>query len=149
MSATPSLCAETAAAKTTGVTAQTAKKTAMFYSALVLLPVVVGLGSGFALARTDGYLKRNNSIYLSGIDYPYTIHNTNSDVVIFGDSTGLTGVRPDVIESRIGLKACNVSQAVGSFTMTGCTLALDRYLASNKQPEFVVLHLAVFNMAPR
>ena len=149
MSASPTTCIDTSGAQATVAAMQSASRKAVIYSILVLLPVMLGLTLGFFLARTDGYLKRNSSVYLAGIDYPYTIHNANNDVVIFGDSTGLTGVRPDVIESRTGLKACNLSQAVGSFIMTGCTLTLDRYLASNKQPEFIVLHLATFNLAPR
>lgn len=66
--------------------------------------------------------------------------NQNCDVVVFGDSTGMMGVDPTLIQARTGWTTCNLGLPYDSAALAGTRL-LDNYLARNQPPRFIVLHV--------
>ena len=67
--------------------------------------------------------------------------NRNCDVLIFGDSTAMTGVNPDVVERETGLKTCNISVTNAVLAVTG-NLALNQYLANNPKPRVLLVQFS-------
>jgi hypothetical protein len=71
----------------------------------------------------------------------------NCDVVIAGDSSGMTGVDPHVIASRTGWTTCNLALPYIPTALAG-TRVLDDYLAHNRPPRFIVFHFSNNHLRP-
>jgi hypothetical protein len=74
-------------------------------------------------------------------DYPFSFKQVNCDVVIYGDSTAVTGLDPTVVSRATGLKTCNIAQAQSIVEILGM-LALDTYLKNNVPPKYIVMQFA-------
>jgi hypothetical protein len=107
---------------------------------VVALPAIFLLSSLF-IVRSKNFLSKTQDPFLMDADYPYSLNNANCDILIFGDSTAVTGVDPTVIESATGLKSCNIAQSQSIVALLG-TDALDHYLSSNQAPKYLVIDLA-------
>jgi hypothetical protein len=70
-------------------------------------------------------------------DYPFTLADKHFDIVIYGDSSALTGVSPQVIEASTGMRSVNIAEPNSALEVTG-TFALDSYLRRNARPRIVV-----------
>jgi hypothetical protein len=100
--------------------------------ALVLLLVLASVHTRWFL-RHDDY----PGMWQSG--YGARLKDRNCDVVLYGDSSALTGLRPDVIQQITGLKTCNISEGVTIQGVVGSGYPLDEYLANNKRPRFLLM----------
>ncbi|ABF43411.1 hypothetical protein Acid345_4411 [Candidatus Koribacter versatilis Ellin345] len=127
----------TAQAATDVQVAPGTRRAAWYCVALALVPVVAVVAS-LVIARSQRFVQHQRNSYLAISDYPFTLTNVNCDVVVFGDSSALTGVAPQVIEAKTGLKTCNIAQPNTTLAVAG-TFALDSYLQSNKAPKFLVI----------
>jgi hypothetical protein len=63
------------------------------------------------------------------------------DVLVFGDSTAMTGIDPDLVEQRTGFKTCNIAVTNAVLAVTG-NLTLDHFLAQNAKPRVILVQLS-------
>src|SRR6476660_8310345 len=75
----------------------------VFCAAIVLLPCLLLL-LAFPIARTEEFALRSQDLYLTNLGYGLTLDHAKCDVMIYGDSSALTGIDPAVIEQQTGLK---------------------------------------------
>lgn len=75
---------------------------------------------------------------LSLMGYSLRLKNQSCDVLIYGDSSALTGLDPRVIQQISGLKTCNISEGTTIQSVVGSNFALDAYLRNNKRPRFLL-----------
>ena len=68
----------------------------------------------------------------------FNMHGVRCDVLVYGDSTAMTGVDPSIITAETGLTACNISVTWPVVSMLD-TFPLDAYLAHNQRPKYLVL----------
>lgn len=114
---------------------------------LLLTPLLILLAS-FPIARTDYFLQTSRRMLWHGMTYRMDHEaGANCDVVIYGDSTAMTGLDPRVIEAETGLKTCNLALPFMTVAATG-TMALDHYLAENRPPKFIVFANHVTHLRP-
>src|SRR3954470_19452921 len=78
---------------------------ALFVAAIVLLPSLMLL-LAVPIARTDWFVRRSQDLYFANLGDGLTLERGNCDVVIYGDSSALTGVVPAVIQEQTGLNTC-------------------------------------------
>ena len=112
------------------------------YLALVLLlPIVVFLLT-FPLAASPAFLHISRRSLWHATHYRFVQPaQQNCDVVIAGDSSGMIGVDPHVIQARTGWTTCNLGLPYVGTALAG-TRVLDDYLAHNRPPRFIVFHLS-------
>ncbi len=106
----------------------------------VLVPVLTLLAM-FPLASTQFFMHISRRAMWHATEYRFVMGRQDCDVVIFGDSTGMVDVDPHLLEARTGWKTCNLALPYMVTSVMG-TEVLDRYLAQNKPPRFLVLHLS-------
>src|SRR5271170_1953391 len=106
---------------------------------VVSLPALFLLSSIF-IVRSRNFPVESHDPFLLNPDYAYSLSHVNCDVVVFGDSTAVTGVDPTVIEKNTGLKTCNIAQSQSILALLG-TMALDNYLQSNQPPKYLVIEM--------
>jgi len=114
---------------------------------LALVPVLAVVGAMF-IARSSWYLRHQRNSYLTISDYAFLQADKNCEVVIFGDSSALTGVAPRVLEAATGLRTCNIAQPNTALAVAG-TLALDAYLQKNAPPKILLFQFTAPDFRPR
>jgi hypothetical protein len=122
------------------------KSYALYCVTIALVPVIAVVCSVF-IARSSWYLRHQRNSYLAISDYPFSLINRNCDVIIYGDSSALTGVSPLVIESATGLRTCNIAQPNTALAIAG-TFALDSYLQNNSRPKFLIFQFTAPDFSP-
>ena len=115
--------------------------------ALALVPVIA-VAASFFIARSSWYVRHQKNSYLAISDYPFTLKNKDCDVIIYGDSSALTGVAPLVIEAATALHTCNIAQPNTTLAIAG-TFALDTYLKNNAPPKFLIFQFTAPDFSPR
>jgi hypothetical protein len=80
-------------------------------------------------------------------DAIFDMRDRDCDVLVFGDSTAMTGVNPDVIESNTGFKTCNISVTNSVLAVTH-NLTLNRYLSNNAKPRVLLVQLSPDGFQP-
>jgi hypothetical protein len=108
---------------------------------------VIAVVASFFIARSSWYIRPQKNSYLAISDYPFTLKNTNCEVIIYGDSSALTGLSPLVIQAGTALRTCNIAQPNTTLAIAG-TFALDTYLQNNAQPKFLIFQFAAPDLAP-
>lgn len=117
------------------------------YSALLLLLPILAIPAFIRLGASDFFLKHGASIWVQSNDAIFDMRNRSCDVLVFGDSTAMTGIDPDVVERNTGFKTCNVAVTNSVLTVTH-TLTLDRYLAHNAKPKVLLIQLSPDGFEP-
>lgn len=102
---------------------------------LVAIPLFIGLG------RSNFFLNHGASVWVRSNDAVFGMRDRNCDVLIFGDSTAMTGINPDVVERYTGLKTCNISVTNAVLAVTE-NLTLNQYLEHNPQPRVLLIQLS-------
>ncbi len=109
------------------------------YCFLLILLALGGLLSAIPVAQSDWFITLPfGNPFLQNQEGAFRLKHANCDVLIFGDSSAVTGLAPTEIAERTGLKTCNISQPLGVLTVAGTT-PLDAYLANNNPPQFLVV----------
>ncbi len=93
------------------------------------------------VVTAPGYMREVMDPLTSVLDIPFSWKGLNCDVVVYGDSTTITGVDPRVITAGTGMSACNIASIRDVTDATG-TFPLDRYLANNRRPRYIVFEYA-------
>jgi hypothetical protein len=109
----------------------------------LVLPIV-GTMAALELPRLPWYQRWCDPTWIHGNEYAYRRTDERCDVVIFGDSTAITGLDPERIEAATHLSTCNVAQSLGNLVVNG-TDALDRFLARIPRPRLIVLAFSPVN----
>jgi hypothetical protein len=117
------------------------------YLAITLLLPLLAFVSIFAAARTGIFIRTSKRQFWHSMEYQFADRPKPCDVLIFGDSTGLMGVDPRILEARTGWSACNFAIPYLGMTTTG-NLTLDHYLASHKAPRFLVIEVHPSHLRP-
>lgn len=118
----------------------------LYLLVVLLLPLVVFL-SIFVVARTDLFIRTSRRQFWHAMEYQFADRPQPCDVLIFGDSTGLMGVDPRIIQARTGLSSCNIAIPYLGLATTG-NLTLDHYLAHHPPPRFLVIELHPSHLRP-
>jgi hypothetical protein len=92
----------------------------------------------FLLTTTKWFLAHDNYPGMFQSGYSLRLNHADCDIVIYGDSTSLTGLDPDIIQNITGLKTCNVSEGVTIQEAAGSRFPLDAYLAHNRRPKYLL-----------
>jgi hypothetical protein len=103
---------------------------------MILGPVLLLVAACFVVPSRWLALHAENT-YLANLGYGATLHGADCAVVIYGDSSAMVGVNPKIIQARTGLSACNIAEFEGMTILNG-TMVLDRYLAQNKRPRYLI-----------
>ena len=117
-----------------------ARKIQAYILALLLLPFAF-LASSIPIVRSASFPIVSADPFLLNLDYAFNLKHADCGVVIFGDSTALTGIDPITIERYTGLKTCNIAQSRSALEVVGL-LALDEYLKKNASPKYLVMQFS-------
>jgi hypothetical protein len=107
-------------------------------TALALLAAIAALA--VHVIEAPNFPSLTTDIFARGYDYAFLRHGEHCEILIYGDSTAITGYDPRELSRQTGLSACNISQALAIVEQTG-TLPLDAFLEHNRAPKFLVFQL--------
>jgi hypothetical protein len=111
------------------------------YVLLMLLIPALFLTSSIPIVRSQSFPVESGDPFLLNPDYAFSLKHVDCQVVIYGDSTALTGLDPTVVTRATGFKTCNIAQAQSIVQILGM-LALDTYLQNNVPPKYIVMQFA-------
>lgn len=115
------------------------------YCLCLLLLALGGLSLAIPVGQSRWFMALPfGNPFLQNQEGAFQLKRANCGVLIFGDSSAVTGLAPTEITRRTGLTTCNVAQPLGVLTVAGTT-SLDAYLANNKPPKFLVMAFAPEN----
>ncbi len=123
------------------------RKSAVYSAILILLPALFLLSS-IPIVRSASFPKIAADPFLLFPDYAFGLVHEDCKILIFGDSTAVTGLDPTSVQAATGLKTCNIAQSQSVLAIMG-TRALDVYLEHNRPPQFLVFQLAPESFAVR
>jgi hypothetical protein len=90
------------------------------------------------VASTPWFLTHDAYPGILQAGYSSRLKHADCDIVLYGDSSALTGLDPEVIQTITGLKACNLSEGVTIQGVVGSRFPLDTYLRDNKPPLYLL-----------
>jgi hypothetical protein len=117
------------------------------YCLLLLILPLLAIPSFIRLGSSDFFLRHGASVWVQSNDAVFSMRDRNCDVLIFGDSTAMTGIDPDVVERNTGFKTCNISVTNAVLAVTH-NLTLNRYLANNGKPRVLLVQLSPDGFQP-
>ena len=91
---------------------------------------------------------RAGNTYVANLGYGATLYGVDCQVVVSGDSSAMVGVDPGLIRRRTGLNTCNIGEFEGMTILNG-TMVVDRYLAQNAKPRFLVFRYTPEDLIPK
>ena len=107
----------------------------------VLLPLLA-IPAFILLGKSDFFLHHGASVWVQANDSTFSMrHRDDCDVLVFGDSTAMTGINPAVVERETGFRTCNIAVTNAVLAVTG-NLTLDRYLEQNEKPKILIVQLS-------
>ncbi len=92
----------------------------------------------FCVAGTQWFLWHDEYPGLRNAGYSQRVGRAGCEVLIYGDSSSLTGLDPSIIGGLTHLKTCNVSEGVTIQTVVGSDVPLQAYLRQNPAPRFLL-----------
>ena len=126
--------------------APTGKSAVRYCLTLVLLPLLA-IPAFIALGRSDFFLHHGASVWVQANDQIFDARDRECDVLVYGDSTAMTGIDPQKVEEQTGFRTCNISVTNAVLTVTG-NLTLDTFLAHNRRPKVLLLQLSADGFQP-
>jgi hypothetical protein len=118
----------------------TARASRRYLLTVLLLPFLA-IPAFILLGRSDFFIHHGASVWVQANDAIFSMHDRVCDVVIFGDSTAMTGINPDVVQNHTGYKTCNISVTNAVLAVTN-NLTLDHFLAHNPRPRILLVQLS-------
>jgi hypothetical protein len=113
---------------------------------LVGVPLML-LALAFPIVRSPYFIKYGDLYWLTAQNDLFEAHNRPCDVLIYGDSTAMSGLDPAIISRATGLSTCNIASTGGVLAVMGLE-PLDEYLSRNPRPKFLVLNFAPGSFRP-
>ena len=117
------------------------------YCLLVILLPLLAIPACIALGASNFFLHHGASVWVRSNDAVFDMHDRQCDVLIYGDSTAMTGIDPDLVERKTGFRTCNIAVTNAVLAVTG-NLTLDRFLAANAKPRVVLVQLSPDGFQP-
>ena len=114
---------------------------AIVYCLVVVLLPLLAIPCFIALGRSDFFLHHGASVWVQSNDAIFNMRDRNCDVLVFGDSTAMTGIDPDVVERETGFRTCNIAVTNAVLAVTG-NLTLDHFLQGNAPPKMLIVQLS-------
>jgi len=99
------------------------------------------------LLPTRWLAARSGDPYLANLGYGASLHQSNCDIVLDGDSTAEVGLDPAIFEQQLHLKTCNIAEPDGVRVLNGNAI-LDQYLAQNAPPRVILFLFNAPNLNP-
>jgi len=119
-----------------------------FYLApLVLIPILI-FAFAILVVPTQRFAEHSGDPFLMTLGYGAQLRNADCRIAIYGDSTAMIGVNPELIQQRTGLSTCNIAETEG-MTMINGTMVLDQFLEHNPAPRFLVFLYAPEDLDPQ
>ena len=120
---------------------------ALRYCVLLLLIPLLAVVAGIRLGYSDFFLHHGASVWVQSNDAVFGMRDRKCDVLIFGDSTAMTGIDPDRVERETGFKTCNIAVTNAVLAVTH-NLTLDHFLANNPKPRVLLIQLSPDGFQP-
>jgi hypothetical protein len=117
------------------------------YCLLLLLLPLLAIPACIRLGCSDFFMRHGASVWVQSNDAVFNMRDRDCDVLIFGDSTAMTGINPDVVERNTGFKTCNIAVTNSVLAVTH-NLTLNRYLANNAKPRVLLVQLSPDGFQP-
>jgi hypothetical protein len=117
------------------------RRTSLHYCLLMVLFPLLAIPALIALGGSDFFLHHGASVWVRSNDAVFDMHDRACDVVIYGDSTAMTGIDPDLVESNTGFRTCNIAVTNAVLAVTN-NLTLDYFLAHNAKPRVILVQLS-------
>jgi hypothetical protein len=114
---------------------------AFIYCLLVVLLPLLAIPAFIALGKSDFFIHHGASAWVKANDSIFNMQGRNCDVLIYGDSTAMTGINPAVVSQQTGFRTCNIAVTNAVLAVTG-NLTLDHYLQQNEKPKMLIVQLA-------
>ena len=114
---------------------------AVRYSLLVVLVPLLAVPFFILLGSSNFFLHHGASVWVQANDAIFGIRGRKCDVLIYGDSTAMTGINPELLDHYTGLRTCNISVTNAVLAVTG-NLTLDSYLRHNGRPKVLIVQLS-------
>lgn len=111
------------------------------YLVVALLLPLLAVPAFVELGRSDFFLHHGASVWVRANDAIFQMHGRTCNVLVFGDSTAMTGINPEIIRGDTGLSTCNIAVTNSVLAVTG-NLTLDRFLARNPRPRALLIQLS-------
>ena len=108
---------------------------------LLFIPLFIRLGA------SDFFQRHGASIWVQSNDRIFDIRDRSCDVLIYGDSTAMTGINPEVVQRNTGFRTCNIA-VTNSVLAVGGNLTLDHYLDHNPRPRVLLIQLSPDGFQP-
>lgn len=118
-----------------------AKRRPLAYSMIAVLLPLVAIPAFILLGSSDFFLNHGASVWVQSNDAIFQMQGRHCDVLIYGDSTAMTGIDPSLVEKDTGLHTCNIAVTNAVLNVTN-NLTLDRYLAQNSHPKVLLVQLS-------
>jgi len=117
------------------------------YCLVLLLLPLLAIPAAIRLGCSDFFLRHGASVWVQSNDAIFNMRDRDCDVLIYGDSTAMTGINPDVVERNTGFRTCNISVTNSVLAVTH-NLTLNRYLAHNAKPKVLLIQLSPDGFQP-
>ena len=114
---------------------------AALYSILVVMVPLLAVPFCVLLGSSDFFLHHGASVWVQSNDSIFGMRDRQCDVLIYGDSTAMTGIDPALLDRFTGLRTCNVAVTNAVLAVTG-NLTLNSYLQQNARPKVLVVQLS-------
>ncbi len=132
---------------TTDKTQGSSANPALRYCLLVVLLPLLGVPLFVALGRSDFFLHHGASVWVQSNDSVFNMQDRHCDVLVYGDSTAMTGVDPEVVQRETGFRTCNIAVTNAVLAVTG-NLTLDHFLQQNSRPKMLIVQLSPDEFQP-
>lgn len=119
----------------------------LYVAPLIVLPILL-LVFAIVVVPTEWFAEHSGDPFLLTLGYGALLHNADCKIVIYGDSTAMIGVNPDLIAQRTGLTTCNIAESEGMSMING-TMVLDHFLESNPRPKFLIFFYGPEDLDPQ
>ena len=126
---------------------QKAKAASLRYCFLLVLLPLLAIPAFITLGTSNFFLHHGASVWVRSNDAVFNMRDRDCDVLVFGDSTAMTGIDPEVVESQTGFHTCNIAVTNAVLAVTG-NLTLDHFLAANARPRVLLVQLSPDGFQP-
>ncbi len=94
-----------------------------------------------ALGRSNFFLHHGASIWVQANDSIFDMHDRPCDILLFGDSTAMTGLDPAQIARATGLRTCNIAVTNAVLAVLD-TAPLNHFLSHNPTPRVLLFQFS-------
>ncbi len=117
------------------------------YCFILLVLPLLAIPACIVFGASNFFLHHGASVWVRANDAVFDMRDRDCDVLVFGDSTAMTGIDPDLLEIQTGFHTCNIAVTNAVLAVTG-NLTLDHFLAVNPKPRILLLQLSPDGFEP-